>query len=84
MQAYVSKEFGKDIIYLNPMFITERPIVGYDIPDHSDNLVKLNEEERKQYQIDAEIEYKYRASMYMLRAMKIKGNGCIIAAHQFG
>jgi hypothetical protein len=82
MQAYVSKEFGKDIIYLNLMFITERSIAGYDIPDHSDNLAKLNEEERKQYRIDAEIEYKYWASMYMLRAMKkIKGNGCIMAAH---
>jgi hypothetical protein len=46
MQAYVSKELGKDVIYLNPMFITERSIVGYEIPDHSENLANLSEEEK--------------------------------------
>jgi hypothetical protein len=67
------------------MLINEISIMGYDIPDHSDNLAKLNEKERKQYRKDMEIEYKYRASMYMLHAMRqIKGNGCILATHQFG
>jgi hypothetical protein len=63
MQAYVSKELGKDIIYLSPMLITERTIVGYDIPDTHDKLVNLNLEERKQYRKDMMIEYKWRAYM---------------------
>ena len=47
MQAYVSKELGKDIVYLSSMLITERDIVGYDIPDTHAKLVNLNSEERK-------------------------------------
>ena len=47
MQAYVSKELGKDIIYLSLMLITERIIVGYDILDTHEKLVNLNPEERK-------------------------------------
>jgi hypothetical protein len=83
MQAYVSKELNKDIIYLSPMLITERTIVGYDIADSSE-LVNLNEEERKQFRVNAEIEYKYRARLYIYEAMKkIRGNGCIMATHQF-
>jgi hypothetical protein len=34
MQAYVSKELGKDILYLSPMLLIERTIVGYDIPNY--------------------------------------------------
>jgi hypothetical protein len=33
MQAYVSKELGKDILYLSLMLLTERTIAGYDIPN---------------------------------------------------
>ena len=85
MQAYVSKELGKDIIYLSPMLITERTIMGYDIPDTHGNLVNLNLEERKKYREDLVIEYKYRAGMYIYEAMKkVRGNGCVMAAHQFG
>ena len=68
-----------------PQLINERTLTGYDIPDNSKNLVKYNEEQRKQYRLDKLIEYRYRASMYMLSVMKkITGNGCIMAAHQFG
>jgi hypothetical protein len=49
MEAYVSKELNKDIIYLSTMLITERTITGYDIPDDSSELVNLNDEERKQF-----------------------------------
>jgi hypothetical protein len=85
MQAYVSKELNKDIIYLSLILITERTITGYDILDDSSELVNLNEEERKQFRVDAEIEYKYRAGLYIYEAMKkIRGNECIMAAHQFG
>ena len=61
MQAFVSKELGKDIIYLSPMLITERTIASYDIPDTLEKLVNLNQEERKKYREDLVIEYKYRA-----------------------
>ena len=47
MKAYVSKELGKDIIYLSTMLIIERTIAGYDIPDTHEDLVNLNPEERK-------------------------------------
>ena len=47
MQAYVSKELDKDIIYLSLMLIIERTITGYDIPDTHEDLVNLNPEERE-------------------------------------
>jgi len=47
LQAYVSKELGKGIISLSSMLITERTIMGYDIPDTHAKLVNLNSEERK-------------------------------------
>ena len=85
MQAYVSKELGKDIIYLSSMLITERTIAGYDIPDTHEKLVNLDPEERKKYREDLVIEYKYQAGMHIYKAMKkIRGNGCVMAAHQFG
>jgi len=49
MQAYVSKELGKNIVYLSPMLITERTITGYDIPDTHKDMVNLNPEERKKF-----------------------------------
>jgi len=82
MQAYVSKEVGKDIVYLSMMLITERTIAGYDILDTHEKLVNLNPEERNKYREDLLIEYKYRAGMYIYEAMKkVQGNGCIMAAH---
>ena len=70
MQSYVSKELGKYIVYLSSMLITERTIMGYDIPDTHEKLVNLNPEERKKYMEDLLIEYKYRAGMYIYGAMK--------------
>ena len=85
MQAYVSKELGKNIVYLSPMLITERTIAGYDIPDTHEDMVNLNPEERKKFREDLLIEYKYRAEIYIYRAMnKVWGNECVMAAHQFG
>ena len=43
------------------MLLTERTIVGYDIPGTHEKLVNLNPEERKKYMEDLVIEYKYRA-----------------------
>jgi hypothetical protein len=59
MQAYVSKQLGLDIIYLSPMLLTERTIMGYDIPDTHEKLVNLSREERKNYRKDMVIEYKF-------------------------
>jgi hypothetical protein len=70
MQAYVSKELGKNIIYLSLMLITKRTIAGYDILDTHEKLVNLNPEQRKKYREDLVIEYKYRAGMYIYGAMK--------------
>jgi len=70
MQAYVSKELGKDIVYLSLMLITERTIASYDILDTHAKLVNLNPEERKKYREDLLIEYKYRVGMYIYEAMK--------------
>jgi len=67
------------------MLIKERTVVGYDIPDTHEKLVNLDPEERKKYREDLVIEYKYRAGMYIYEAMKkVRGNGCVMAAHQFG
>jgi len=85
MQSYVSKQLGKNIVYLSLMLIIERTIMGYDIPDTHEKLVNLNLEERKKYREDLVIEYKYWAGMYIYEAMKkVRGNGCVMAAHQFG
>ena len=59
--------------------------MGYDILDTHEKLVNLNPEERKKYREDLVIEYKYREGMYIYVAMKkVRGNGCVMAAHQFG
>jgi hypothetical protein len=80
IQSYVNKELGKNIVYLFPMLITERTIMGYDIPDTHEKLVNLNLEQRKKYREDMVIEYKYRAGMYIYGAMKkAQGNGCVKA-----
>ena len=85
MQAYVSKELGKDIVYLSLMLITERTIASYDIPDTHEKLVNLNLEERNKYMEDLVIEYKYRAGMYIYEAMKkVQGNGRVMVTHQLG
>jgi hypothetical protein len=82
MQAYVSKELGKNIIYLSLMLITERTIMSYDILDTHEKLVNLNPEQRKKYREDLVIEYKYRAGMYIYGAMKkVRVNGCVMATH---
>ena len=41
MQSYASKEIGDDVIYLSPMHITQRAIVGYDVSDTHPDLVNL-------------------------------------------
>jgi hypothetical protein len=85
MQSYVCKELDKDIIYLSPMHISQRAIIGFDIPDTDPRLVKLTGMERVIAQNLMQGKIKFRKGQYVLEAMKkIRGNGCILAAHQFG
>jgi hypothetical protein len=85
MQSYASNEIGDDVIYLSPMHITQRAIIGYDVPDTHPDLVNLNPTQRQEVQYRMCSEIMYRKGQYILRAMKkIEGNGCILAAHQFG
>ena len=85
MQSYVCKELGKNIIYLSPMRITQRAIVGYDVPDTHHRPVNLDPIVRVQVRIEMRNEIKYNAGMYIYRAMKkVWRNGCILAAHHFG
>ena len=85
MQSYVCKEMGQYIIYLSLMHLTERVITGYDVLDTHDRLVNLDSKERPQARIELRDELKYNMGMYFYRAMKkVKGNGCILAPHEFG
>ena len=84
MQSYASKEIGDDVIYLSPMHITQRAIVGYDVSDTHPDLVNLELMQRLEVRQRLRGEIMYRKGQYILQAMKkIDGNGCILAAHQF-
>jgi hypothetical protein len=60
MQSYVCKQLGKDIIYLSPMHICQRAIIGYDIPDVHPRLANLQGMERVNAWILMQGEIKYR------------------------
>jgi hypothetical protein len=67
------------------MHITERAIIGYDIPNTHPKLANLKGLERVEAQVLLQGEIKFRKGQYILNAMKqIRGNGCILAAHEFG
>jgi hypothetical protein len=85
MQSYVAKELGKDIMYLSPMHITQRAIIGHDVPDTHPRLVNLDRMQRVLTRVKMQGEIKFRKGQYILQAMKkIQENGCILAAQQFG
>ena len=46
MQYHLCKELGENVIYLCPMHITQRCIVGYDVLETHERLRNLNREER--------------------------------------
>jgi hypothetical protein len=67
------------------MHITERAIIGYDIPNTHPRLANLSGLDRVMAKALMQGEIKFRKGQYLLQAMKkIKKNGCILAAHQFG
>ena len=85
MQSYEYKELGENIIYLSPMHITQRAISGYDVPDTHPKLVNLTGLQRVGVRVKMRGEILYRQGQYILEAMKkVRRNGCILAAHQFG
>ena len=86
MQSYICKELEEDIIiYLSPMHITQRAIIEYIVPDAHPSLMNLDRMQRVEVRTKMQGEIKYRKEQYIFQAMKkIRGNGCILAAHQFG
>ena len=84
MQSYVVNELGDDVIYLSPMHITQRAIIGHDVPDTHPRLVNLDPIARMEVRVGMRGGIMYRKGQYILQAMKkIDGNGCILAVHQF-
>jgi hypothetical protein len=85
MQSYVCKEPGQNIIYLSSMHITQRAIIGHDVPNMDPRLVNLDRMQWVLAQVNMQGETKFRKGQYILQAMKkIRRNGCILADHQFG
>ena len=67
------------------MHISERSIIGYDVPDTHPRLLNLSEADRVKARALLLSDNKYTKGQYILEAMKkIQGNGCILAAHLFG
>jgi hypothetical protein len=87
MQSVVSNEIGggDNRIYLSPMHICQRAIIGYDVPDTDPRLANLDGLARQEARGYLVGENKKRKGDYILHCMrKIQGNGCVVAAHQFG
>jgi hypothetical protein len=67
------------------MHIIHRTIIDYDVLDTDPRLVNLDRMQRVLVQTEMRGEFKYRKGMYIYKAMKkIRENGCVLAAHQFG
>ena len=82
MQSYVCKELKEDNIYLSPMHITQRAIIGYDVQDADPRQVNLDMMQRVLVRTKMQGEI---STENILQAMKkIQGDECILAAQQFG
>jgi hypothetical protein len=67
------------------MHICERVIIGYRKPEYHDDLKDLTIRQREEYWKNQIRESKLHMALYLLRVMKkIKGSGCILAAHHYG
>ena len=83
--ANVSKECNLGIHYLSPMHISDSIIKGYDLPPTHPDMVKLMAQKRDQVNKQRREKYKLAVARYIHGAMrKIKGNGCLVAAHHIG
>ena len=70
MQSYIYKELNKNVIYLSPMHITQRTIIGYDVPNMDLRLVNFDRIQRVLVQTKMQGEIKYRKGQYILQVMK--------------
>ena len=85
MMAYISKELKLDVIYLSPMHIAQRVIIGYHLDDNHPTMKDLTKRQREAHRKKLMDNEKLNISRYILGAMKkIRGNGCILAAYHFG
>jgi hypothetical protein len=84
MLSHIWKELGHKVIYHSPMHISQRCIVGYDVPNTHEKLRNLNLEERVAAR-KLRKEMKFKAETYVYRSIKlVREHGCILASHQFG
>ena len=60
MQSYASNVIGDDVIYLPPMHISQRAIIGYDVPDTHPDLMNLNVAQRLKVRFRMRGEIMYR------------------------
>ena len=82
---YISKELKLDVIYLSPMHIAQRIIIGYHLDDNHPTMKDLTKRQRQAHRKKLMDNEKLNISRYILGAMKkIRGNGCILAAYHFG
>ena len=70
MQSYASMEIGDDVIYLSPMHITQRAIVGYDIKDMHPDLVHLEPMQRLEVHQGMRGEIMYRKRTIHLKSQE--------------
>ena len=70
MQSYIYKELNKNVIYLSPMHITQRAIIGYDVPNMDLRLVNFDRIQRVLVQTKMQGKIKYRKGQYILQVMK--------------
>jgi hypothetical protein len=82
MTVTISNKKRHPVLYLSPMHIAERVILGFEITDE-----KLIEEERKEaYEKNMKADKK-KLSKYICNVMKklsLDGPSCIMGAYHFG
>jgi hypothetical protein len=66
MQVYEAKELGQDIMYLSPMHITQRVIIGHDVPDTHPRPVNLDRLDRVLARVKMQGEIKFIKGQYVL------------------
>ena len=83
--ALTTKVVGSNNLYLSPMHINERTIVGYEVDDDHPSMRRKSKKQKAEVRKKALKESKGRVAAYILQAMKrIKDNGCIMAPYHYG
>ena len=70
MESCVVNELEDNIIYLSAMHITQRAIIGYDVPNMDLRLVNFDRIQRVLVRTKMQGEIKYRKGQYILQVMK--------------